>query len=44
MGAVPVLVPFTVGRVVFEVPVLDQFGIQAAVSGVVDVFEEDTHQ
>ena len=34
MGAVPVLVPFTVGRVVFEVPDLDQFGIQAAVGGV----------
>ena len=44
VGTVPVLISFPVGRGVFEVPVLNQFGIQAAIGGVVDVLKKDTDQ
>lgn len=40
VGTVPVLISFPVGRGVFEVPVLNQFGIQAAIGGIVDVLKK----
>lgn len=36
-GGIPVIVAATVRRIIFEVAVLNQFGIQAAVGGIISM-------
>ena len=44
VSIIPVLIVTTVGRSIFKVTVLNQFGIQATVSSIVDILKENTNQ
>ena len=44
VSTIPVLIVTTVGRSIFKVTVLNQFGIQATVSSIVDILKENTNQ
>ena len=44
VSTIPVLIVTTVGRGIFKVAVLNQFGIQTTVSSIVDILKENTNQ
>ena len=41
---IPVLIASTVGRRILEIAILNQFGIQTTVGGIIDILEEYTHK